>query len=130
MGFPVEAYPEAGVSDDEVTKAWTDVANIISEFEPLHMLCHTAHIERTKRLLAGSVTLHPFDYNDAWFRDSGPTFVSDNGKLKAVDWVFNGWGDNTDFDGSPMPWSRVIFATFSASRSLAPQSPTRGRYRG
>ena len=32
MGFPREAYPGAGVSDDEVAKAWTDVANIISEF--------------------------------------------------------------------------------------------------
>ena len=32
MGFPREAYPGAGVTDDEVAKAWTDVANIISEF--------------------------------------------------------------------------------------------------
>ena len=101
MGFPREAYPGAGVSDDEVAKAWTDVANIISEFEPLHMLCHSAHLGRAERLLSSAVTLHSFDYNDAWFRDSGPTFVSEDGKLKAVDWIFNGWGDNTDFAWQP-----------------------------
>ena len=31
--------------------------------------------------------------DDAWLRDSGPTFVHDpDGSLAAVDWVFNGWG--------------------------------------
>ena len=31
--------------------------------------------------------------NDAWMRDIGPTFVlDDDGRLGAVDWVFNGWG--------------------------------------
>jgi agmatine deiminase len=31
--------------------------------------------------------------NDAWVRDSGPTFVVDGtGSLRAVDWRFNAWG--------------------------------------
>ncbi|MDG4813662.1 agmatine deiminase family protein, partial [Hydrogenovibrio sp. 3SP14C1] len=31
--------------------------------------------------------------DDAWMRDIGPTFVvDDEGRLAAVDWVFNGWG--------------------------------------
>jgi len=31
--------------------------------------------------------------DDAWMRDIGPTFVlDDNGRLGAVDWIFNGWG--------------------------------------
>jgi agmatine deiminase len=31
--------------------------------------------------------------NDAWVRDSGPTFVTDgDGGLRAVDWRFNAWG--------------------------------------
>jgi agmatine deiminase len=34
----------------------------------------------------------PIPIDDAWIRDSGPTFVLDSGKLGAVNWVFNGWG--------------------------------------
>ncbi|MFD5617234.1 agmatine/peptidylarginine deiminase, partial [Streptomyces yangpuensis] len=31
--------------------------------------------------------------DDAWMRDIGPTFVTDDaGELAAVDWTFNGWG--------------------------------------
>jgi agmatine deiminase len=43
------------------------------------------------------VVEYPTD--DAWARDVAPTFVvsSDGQSLKAVDWVFNGWGQQ--------PWS-------------------------
>ena len=31
--------------------------------------------------------------DDAWVRDTGPTFViDDNGGLRGVDWTFNAWG--------------------------------------
>ncbi len=37
--------------------------------------------------------LLPLVIDDAWLRDSGPTFVlDDDGRLGAVDWIFNGWG--------------------------------------
>ena len=39
MGFPTGAYDTAGVSDDDVFDAWAQVANTISEHEPVHMLC-------------------------------------------------------------------------------------------
>jgi agmatine deiminase len=46
-----------------------------------------------KRYLAGSITLLSAALNDAWMRDIGPSFViGDNGKLGAVNFVFNGWG--------------------------------------
>src|SRR5262249_32911121 len=33
------------------------------------------------------------EIDDAWMRDTGPTFVIDeDGTLGAVTWVFNGWG--------------------------------------
>ena len=98
MGFPVGAYPGAGVNDDEVQQAWAAVANIIVDHEPVHMLCPRAQWSRAKRLVSASVVLHEYPLNDAWLRDTGPTFVVENDNLTAVDWRFNGWGDHTAFD--------------------------------
>ncbi|KPX04194.1 Agmatine deiminase [Pseudomonas syringae pv. cunninghamiae] len=42
--------------------------------------------------------------NDAWMRDSGPTFViNDRGEVRGVNWEFNAWGG---FDGGLYaPWN-------------------------
>jgi len=98
MAFPVAAYPSAGVSDDEVFQAWSNVANLIVDHEPVHMLCRPEQKRIAARLLSEAVTLHDSSHNDAWLRDSGPTFIERNGHLCAVDWRFNGWGDHTTFD--------------------------------
>ena len=98
MAFPVSAYPGAGVSDDEVYQAWSNVANLIADHEAVHMLCRPEQKRVAQRLLSGAVTLHDSSHNDAWLRDSGPTFVTSDQGLGGVDWVFNGWGDHTAFD--------------------------------
>jgi len=51
-----------------------------------------------KKLLSEAIDLIPVALNDAWLRDIGPTFVIDDGALIAVDWQFNGWGQNTEFE--------------------------------
>lgn len=101
MGYPTGAYDTAGVSDDDVFEAWSLVANTISEHEPVKMLCHPNQLGIARRKLSEAITLHEFEIDDAWMRDSGPTFVVGGDKLGGVDWVFNGWGDHTAFD-----WSR------------------------
>ena len=101
MAFPAAAYPTAGVSDADVWQAWADVANLIVDHEPVHMLCNRDQMAHAQRLLSSQVVLHEAEYNDAWLRDTGPTFGTHSGKLEAVDWRFNGWGDNTSFDWQP-----------------------------
>lgn len=98
MGFPTGAYDTSGITDEDAFGAWSSVANRISEHEPVNMLCHPDQISIAKRALSSAVTLHPFVIDDAWLRDSGPTFVIGDGKLAGIDWVFNGWGDHTAFD--------------------------------
>ena len=97
MGFPTGAYPEAHATDNDVWQAWANVANVIVDHEPVNMLCHPEQVPIAKRLLSSAVTLHQFPIADAWLRDTGPTFVVADKALKAVDWRFNGWGDNTAF---------------------------------
>lgn len=98
MGFPRGAYPGASVTDDQVQRAWATVANTVAEFEPVHMLCHAEDLAIAGKLLSGSIHKHLFDIDDAWLRDTGPTFVLEDDRLIAVDWQFNGWGQNTAFE--------------------------------
>ena len=98
MGFPNAAYPGSGVSTEEAQQAWANVANQICDHEPVSMLCHPQQRGTAQRKLSGAITLVDYPLNDAWLRDSGPTFVIAGGQLSGVDWRFNGWGDNTQFD--------------------------------
>lgn len=63
--------------------------------------------------------------NDAWCRDHGATFVqdADSGKLCALDWDFNAWGDKYQ------PWdddNRVARAMASKLHIPVQRSPFRG----
>ena len=44
------------------------------------------------RLTGANVRLHRVPYDDVWLRDSGPIFVAREGRLRLVNWEFNGWG--------------------------------------
>ncbi|WP_141917912.1 agmatine deiminase family protein [Klugiella xanthotipulae] len=95
------AWPTAGyalgsseVEREEAQRTWSAVANAVSEFEPVSMVCNPGDEAVARRLLSGSVALHSAPLNDAWMRDIGPSFVlSPEGTLGAVDWTFNGWGE-------------------------------------
>ena len=48
------------------------------------------------RLAGANVRLHRVPYDDVWLRDSGPIFVGREGRLRLVNWEFNGWGGKYD----------------------------------
>ena len=98
MGFPRDSYAESGLNREAVQDAWSVVANAISDYEPVKMLCHTEDLAAAKRKLSASIDLIPVTLNDAWLRDIGPTFVIEDDALVAIDWQFNGWGQNTEFE--------------------------------
>lgn len=95
MAFPREgatlgqglAAREAGYA------AWAAVANAIAEFQPVTMIADPTETARARRMLASGIEVVDRVIDDFWLRDSGPTFVlDDGGRLAAVDWIFNGWG--------------------------------------
>ena len=98
MGFPRDSYAESGLNREAVQDAWSAVANAISDYEPVKMLCHPEDLAAAKRKLCSSIDLIPVALNDAWLRDIGPTFVIEDDALVAIDWQFNGWGQNTEFE--------------------------------
>lgn len=95
MAFPTGGYTLGG-TDDEAHAArstWAAVANAVVGFEPVTMLVAPDDVETARRYLHPDVEVLTAELNDAWMRDTGPSFVLDGGgRLGAVDWVFNGWG--------------------------------------
>ncbi len=79
-----------------------EIANIISEFEPVVMLMDGALETSARRKLSDAVEIWDIPTEDLWCRDSGPVFATDgNGNLAVTHLNFNGWGERWG-DGTDM----------------------------
>jgi agmatine deiminase len=74
-------------------EAYAAVATAIAVSEPATMAVSAAQFERCRTALPPSVRVVEVATDDAWLRDTGPTFVVDGrGGRRGVDWRFNAWG--------------------------------------
>jgi len=74
-------------------EAFAVVAAAIARFEPVTVGILPALTEDARRMLPPEVEVVAVEYNDAWARDNGPTFLVDGrGSLAGMDWPFNAWG--------------------------------------
>ena len=98
MAWPSAGYT-LGDTEEEAESArrtWAAVARAVARFEPVTVVVDPADVDLARTHLGGGtpfaidVISAPLD--DAWMRDIGPTFVTADGRLGGVDWVFNGWG--------------------------------------
>ena len=94
VAWPTSGYTLGNSTDDaeEARQTWAAVANTAAEFEPVSVVVHPRDVDIAPRYLDSAIDLHVREIDDAWIRDSGPTFVIEDGRLGAVTWVFNGWG--------------------------------------
>lgn len=92
--WPVKAsliYPE---NYEEVLRGYQEVIKAISEFEPVTVIINEGEKHPYLTEIAEYATLLEIPHNDAWCRDNGPTFVyGEEGKLTAMNWKFNAWGE-------------------------------------
>ena len=99
MAFPTASSYVADSPDvaDRARTAWARVAQTITEFEPVTMVVDPAETEVARHYLGSEkIEIVEAPLDDSWMRDIGPTFVVDEaGQLGAVDWVFNGWGQQS-----------------------------------
>jgi agmatine deiminase len=74
--------------------AFTAVAAAISSSEPLTMLTSSRQWEHARSVLPPETRVVEMTTDDAWVRDTGPTFVVGPSRYerRGVDWVFNAWG--------------------------------------
>lgn len=118
MAFPRPNITFGAGQPEAESAAWAAVANAIAAFEPVTMLVDPVALPTARRLLDGSITIVEQPLDDAWLRDSGPTFVQDaEGRLGAVDWAFNGWGDH---EWSPWAKDRLVGAAVGDLAGAAP----------
>lgn len=94
VAFPTAGYTLGNTEADAeaARRAWANVANQASDFEPVTVLVNPGDIAVAKKYLSSQIETVEIPLNDAWIRDSGPTFVKDGKKLAAINWIFNGWG--------------------------------------
>lgn len=84
-------------------EAFAEVAKAISLFEPVAVIANELCYESARRILPEAVTVVKAAYDDAWVRDTGPTFlVNDSSEKRACDWEFNAWGGK--YDGLLSSW--------------------------
>ncbi len=103
MIWPVRAgsWPDGAMA---AQRAFLAVATAIAQSETVYLLANpedcTAVAQRVADCPPTPHPIHvlPIPSDDAWARDTAPTFVVDGrGGLRAIDWQFNAWGG--DFDG-------------------------------
>lgn len=71
-----------------------DIANTISEFEPVVVLMDALHEKSARTRLSDVVDIWHVPTDDLWCRDSGPLFLRNKaGDLAVRDLNFNGWGN-------------------------------------
>jgi agmatine deiminase len=86
-------------------EAFAAVATAIAAAEPVTMAVSDGQFEHCRAMLPPGVRVVEVSTDDAWMRDTGPTFVVDGGgRRRGVDWRFNAWG-GTD-GGLYFPWDR------------------------
>ena len=74
-------------------RAFAAVANTVSDYEDVVMVVPPTGDARPGSLLSARVEQLALPTNDAWLRDTGPSFVRNvAGERRAVDWIFNAWG--------------------------------------
>lgn len=86
-------------------QAFAAVASAIAAAEPVTVAASTRQFENARSRLPAAVRVVEISTNDAWMRDTGPTFVIDRkGRRRGVDWIFNAWGG---LDGGLyFPWDQ------------------------
>ena len=85
----------------DAQKAFTVIANSISETEMVYLCCDQEHYSEVCSKFANNMNILPMviPSDDAWARDIGPTFVEETSdfSIHGTNWKFNAWGG--DFDG-------------------------------
>ncbi len=88
----------------EVQRNLADIAKAIAKYEPVSILVRQQDYPIALKLVGGldkhhyPIELVVFNMNDLWIRDTGPAFVvNEKGDKAAVNFNFNGWGEDQDY---------------------------------
>lgn len=90
---PPQNWKGFGIPLEDVRGQWADVANRLSQYDPVLMVVDPKERRHAKKLLNSDIEVIEFPVNDGWSRDSGPMFVvNGKGERRVAGFTFNGWG--------------------------------------
>ncbi len=95
MSWPSRGYVlgDTAESADIARRSWSAVANAAAGYQPVSMVVDPTAVDVARHHLSSAIDIRVREIDDAWVRDAGPTFVhGSDGRLGAVTWTFNGWG--------------------------------------
>lgn len=73
---------------------YAEIAQSISAYEPVTMICRPEAAELAADLCGPDITIREMPIDDSWCRDSGPIYVrSADGRRAVADFTFNAWGE-------------------------------------
>lgn len=86
-------------------KVFFDVAVTIAKYEKVFIGVESSLYYHVYEMFSDyNVEVFTAEYDDVWIRDTGPTFITSNSCLKAIDWQFNAWGG--DESGIYSSWDK------------------------
>ena len=111
MIWPVRpgSWPYGGKA---AKKAFCRIMEALLPHETVWLLADRAHLAEAKAQAPQGVEVLELETDDAWARDTGPTFLIDGkGGRLGVDWQFNAWGGEVD----------GLYAHWEKDDAVAPQ---------
>ena len=83
--------------------AFAQIIKNIIKYEKLFLICDEKYKNELNDYFdtgdfspAGNIELIILETDDAWARDTSPTFVINDNTVRGIDWVFNAWGGAED----------------------------------
>ena len=85
---------------------FTQIIKELARVENVYVIVSGNTEQTAREALADvqNITLLNIPTDDAWARDTAPTFVTNGREIRGIDWLFNAWGG--DFDGLYAHWER------------------------
>ncbi|MEU3572951.1 agmatine deiminase family protein [Kitasatospora sp. NPDC036755] len=115
----VMSWPASeNVWGDQLADVRRDVAGLaqaIAAREPVVLMARPEQKDAAQKACGSAVEVVPIAVDDLWARDTLPVFVEEGGKVKGVDFNFNGWGGKQQ-RGNDAKVARTVLATYGVER--------------
>ncbi|MBP0451473.1 agmatine deiminase family protein [Kitasatospora sp. RG8] len=115
----VMSWPASeNVWGDQLPDVRRDVAGLaqaIAAREPVVLMARPEQKDAAQKACGSAVEVVPIAVDDLWARDTLPVFVEEGGKVKGVDFNFNGWGGKQQ-RGNDSKVARAVLAKYGVER--------------
>ena len=93
MAFPHEETDWAGEGDLQKSYApFVRIAQAIAYSQSVYILCRDREAIGDLFCSTHNMIFIEADYDDTWTRDYGPISIEEEGRVKLLDFIFDGWG--------------------------------------